>query len=1248
MRTYVRRSFVAAQLALGYFLTTLMVVINPTRVYMACWAPIQFALLAGVVSEFEYVGSLQQAASAAIVGPSFGATLALIIQLAAGHLLWLRIILNVVFMAILVAPRLCPPAVGSVSLSLIAFGVVENYLQLSLDSGPGHHAFMYSHYILSTCFAAFVGFFVALLVFPVSVRSLFHDSVENVLRESAERLSRLASLLLADVFQATQIENELQERQKEQIANTFDGYHSASPRTSVEIIMEQRLSSYARMETLGRSESSFSAEATIFGFAEESALLQGGSLYLHGSLVALQRLLPLGANELTYPALFYHAPITDWSQIIYKSRDLVARIGGLESVILHRRGTEYRAVAMHRLYRSALADVTRLWARLASACNLLGLLVREKEVRWFHWPENSPHARTIFRNEKIRKYLDEVIDEKEIEALWRRVTESGLSGYQEFWRDMAIATHVEDFNREVDVTKLVRVSAIVPVESVRVAWFSTVLVHRVLDSVYELRESVYQLLERQAPMSRQSSPWWHWALNRLRDASWNVFMAVTFSTRAMYSFWSDVLRNVLQYRAADYRRFWKNNQWQLIFLIKYYIISTAAIITVVCIPASSNIRQQWEPILGYLSVVVSARPTTESAVSVALSRAAGGIVGAALGYLVLVKPALAVNAFFVDGITVAIVFVMFYCNLVDSMKWLQYTAGIAIFIFTVVCMCQYSAPVDHAVWQAAVGAMVCTAIGVGVIILFTTALSPRMASRESRRTLLRGFAASVDGAIACWEENLRRHNCDEFLDRFHQALHNIEAAPANPAVETTTEERDKEAEEVQNVRVHAHPWQETMAINKHIEALATSVAILSNALSPSFGGVNQFALWKRGFFRPPQFIVDGNVALCVVLLRLEVLNSIVNRPPIYGVRFSGAMYRLFLLALEPEFSAIFRSLIELTGALRGCLESRGILEDLFGSAEALHSDAMRRFENRKWLLQLCLSRKRAAQMQSKLNAYEGNGVEVADGGQGFCIMEPSVGLALLNFRRRRAELWFRMRRRALQIVHYIRDRYPELESRLAAHIAKMALDESSSASFAEIYEQLLENEDLDRGPQLVAVFPLLRRLMQLRNPHYHRHVRTREPRLSIAREAQSASEELLRSSLQEDDRRSTSPRGSTSPSRASFAHASESVAAEEARSCAPDAEFAQTVDHELEKELIILNFRQVVETKLLRSADASASTATLPIAGVPIDDFVHFSTFMYGLRELFGSIDYAARAIGSWTRPHHAEKLSLKRGRPFY
>jgi hypothetical protein len=1242
---------VAAQLTLGYFLTTLMVVINPARLEFACWGPIQFSLFAGLFSEFEYVGSLQQAASAALTGPPIGATLALFIQLAASHLLWLRIILNIVFVAILAAPRLYPPASGSVTLSLIAFGVVQNYLQMSVGTGPGHLAFLYSHYILGTCYASFVGFLIALLVFPVPVRSLFHDTIENVLRDSAERLSRIASLLLSGVYQATKTEKEKLHHQHKRLIPGADHRFSVSPRASLEAIMERGRPSITRSDTLSPSETSFSVEATIFGFAEETALLQGGSLYLHGSLVALQRLLPFGANELTYPTIFYNAPVQEWAQLVQKARDLVARIAGLESVILHRRGAEYRALAMHKLYRDALADVTRLWACLSSACNLLGMLTREKERRWFRWPEDFGHVRQSPQDQAIREHLERILDEAQLEQLWQSVTRSGLRGYQEYWRDLSIAKHVEDFNREIDIEQLMNVSAVIPVESVRVAWFSTVIMHRVLDSIFGVKQAIYQILERRNTM-KQHAAWWHWTGNRIRDTLWNVIMAVTFSVRALYAFWSDVGRNFVRYRASDYRRFLQNNQWQLLFLIKYYIIGAAAIITVVSIPASTSIRKQWEPILGYLSVVVSARPTTESAVSVALTRVIGGFIGAAFGYLVLVKPELAVNAYFVEGVSMAIVYVLFYCNLVDSMKWLQYIAGIAIFIFTVVCFCTYSTPVSHAVWQNAVGAFVCTTIGVAAIILFTAALSPRMASRESRRVLLKGFRATVDGTILCWEENLTRHGCDAFRRRFEEALHiaayeesNKPAGVTNDtdASETAASSRSEQPAADQHARLSPEPE----AIAKQIEALASSVALLSAATTPSFGGLHQFALWKRGFFRPPQFVVDGNVALCVALLRLEVLHGVVHRPPIYGNRYSGTMYRMFLQALEDELIELFRSLLELVDALNECLETRGIFEDLFGSAEHVSSAAARKQQTRLWCLSSCFFKEQQSTSLQKLDSHQENGIEVADGGEGFCIMEPGVGLALLNFRRRRAELWFRIRRRSLQIAKFIRDICPELECRLAAHISSLALDESSASSFPELYEQLLENEDLDRGPLLVEVFPMLRRLMRLRDPNFQRHMPTPQPRASIAKEAESATEEYVRRSLQDDRRRSASLTVEGADSEPQSPAALANTEAVSARLDLSSAEAAETLIQDMEKDIILLNFRQILETKLSRNGYGQTEQSPMPIAGVPIDDFVHFSTFLFGLQGLLGSIDYAARAIGSWTRPHHANKLLLKHRRPF-
>ncbi|KAF6001971.1 hypothetical protein F1559_002444 [Cyanidiococcus yangmingshanensis] len=424
---------------------------------------------------------------------------------------------------------------------------------------------------------------------------------------------------------------------------------------------------------------------------------------------------------------------------------------------------------MHKLYRDALADVTRLWARLSSACNLLGLLVREKELRWFHWPEDFKHVRRLPQNQTVKEHLERIMNEDQMEEIWRNVTRSGLNGYQEYWRDLSFAKHVEDFNREIDMERLMNTSAVIPVESVRIAWFSTVILYRVLDSVYEVKQAIYQLLERRLSRHQHHS-WWHWAWARIRETTWNVFMAVTFATRALYDFWSDILRNLFRYRSGDYRRFWNNNRWQLMFLIKLYIIGTAAIIALISIPASTNLRQQWNPVLAYLAVVVSARPTTELAISVALTRVAGAFIGAAFGYLVLVKPELAVNAYFVDGVSTAIIYVLFYCNVIDTKKWLQYTAGIGIFVFSVVCFCEYSAPVDEAIWQAAVGAFVSTVIGAAVIILFTAALSPRMASRESRRVLLKGFRATVDGATACWEENLNRHGCQAFVKRFEEML----------------------------------------------------------------------------------------------------------------------------------------------------------------------------------------------------------------------------------------------------------------------------------------------------------------------------------------------------------------------------------------------------------------------------------------------------------------------------------------------
>ncbi|KAK4530080.1 hypothetical protein CCYA_CCYA03G0937 [Cyanidiococcus yangmingshanensis] len=1056
------RAVLAAKLTLGFFLASLLVTVNAFREELSCWAPLLYTIMMGPLSEFSYVGALQRTAAALLYGSLLGTAFAAIVFFVARHLIWLRIICIFLVMAPISLLRLSNQHALLSIFTAVALGLVLNSsleLQAILSSSSSSSSLevassarsLMRQFCISASIAYLVGVFTAVVLFPLPASSALRDALERMLNEIGRRVSALASELFGLIDQA---ESAWRETQASRVSAGKAGDTTACDIDSEwgpSLTPSIRAPLSATERCAVGTEHAFSAEFTIIDDEDYAMLQDEGALFLQERLWELQALVVFAHREWTLPEVTQVVPIADWAQTVLAVREIISRVAGVESLLGRRRGRRgYRqadhdlGLALDQLFKHSLVDVMRLWAIIAASCHQLSRLLADSHPRWYRWiPCRKRH---VSPSQHAQAILNRLLETKTVLRLRQGALASGLVGYERYWQHMLSLYQKVGREESPDLRGSCssRTSALFA-EDVSAAWFSAIMMHRIVDAVQDAYRAAQALLPNHQIASANGTHDPEGFCGRVRALLTNVtgeFFALPWEVA------HDVKALCTQMRLPGWtecRTALRTHRWQVVFFFKFYLLCAMTLSVVTSIPEQTTLRSEWNIIWLYFSVVITARPTTESAISVGLMRVNGTIVGAVLGYLVMLRPLIATNAYAVSALSILIIYVFFYFALLDRHKWLQYAARVGVLTYTLVVMCQYEGLDYVAQWQYALSRCVTTCAGVLLAVLVVAALSPRMAVRESRQILSRVFstAAEATGSFHAvyvtrdTSTQLATHITPEFLLEHYSSFSSLTRSPSLVSLLPTTASSDRigsprEAgnDDVTQATASApadRRSRSSLMIDRAatllLQRITTDLLAARSAVLPTFGGTTQFTMWRSGLFSAPPYIWRGIDGLWLLLLRLEVIEGVLERPPIYTSRYTGAAVRLFILPLETEWQALFDALRTLSEAIHSYLSGFSLWHDL-GVERILPQGLCRQHRPRSQDVALKANEAERQQSMSRSPALPAElGWErqshgdaspkraVTDSAGHLYWLDERVAEALLIFRKRRSRLWWCLTKR---------------------------------------------------------------------------------------------------------------------------------------------------------------------------------------------------------------------------------------------
>jgi hypothetical protein len=1065
------RAALAAKLTLGFFLTSLLVTVNDFREQLSCWAPLLYTILVGPLSEFSYTGAIQRTVSGLLYGSLLGTACAAVVFFLARYYVWLRVIcIFVIFIPISILRLSDQHALFSI-FTAVALGLVLNAALVSqaLESDTSTASnigrslaettssvqSLMRQFCISASVAYVVGVFIGVVVLPVPASAALRDRLERVLQELGKQASALASELFGLVAQAEGAWREIQRHSKKtsgEAASTeelqdSDGMLSATTTT----MATSAQSPLSGLRGNGkRVEQCFSVDFTFLDEEDYAALHEEGALFLQEQVWELQSLVGFAYREWTFPEVTCDLSITAWARMILAVREIVSRLAGVECILSERRRRSgySMGLALDQLFRQSLVDVMRMWAIISASCYQLSGMLADSHWRWYRWTAQ----RHLGKRSRHRAFsvLKTLLETKSLMRIRQSALASGLVGYEKYWQQMMMLYQQQqqhDHCNDRDAYKLDRNGSrctALFAEDVSAAWFSAIMMHRILDAVLE----AYHAAEAFAPPPETSAlP----LSGRLRSGADRVrtllFNLVSEFFALPIQIGTDVLQLGLRLRVLrwnDIREMLRTHHWQVVFFWKFFLLSATTLSVVTSIPNKTALRSDWNIIWLYYSVIITARPTTESAVSIGLMRVSGTIIGAALGFLVMFRPVIGTNAYAVTALSVFVLYILFYLAHLNRHKWLQYASRVGVLTYTLVVMCQYQGVNYVAQWQYALSRCVMTCAGVLLAVLVVAALSPRMAVRESRQTLGQVFRAAAEAARSFHAVYVTRDTSTQLPARLDPAFllehySNFSSLMRSPSLVTLLREHDAADETRQrraarattaNAAAEAEATS-TQALNSFsdraasllLQRITTDLMVARAAVRPAFGGNTQFTMWRSGLFSAPQYILRGIDSSWLLLLRLEVIEGVLERPPIYTNRYTGAAIRLFIQPLESEWRALFDALHALSEAIHAYLSAFSLWHDLgleracrCGScwrhdAEEVHVASTARAD--------ALSDRSlpASQQTTELDAkdvqYGGERLRraIVDARGHEEWLDAHVADALLLFRKRRARLWSSLTKR---------------------------------------------------------------------------------------------------------------------------------------------------------------------------------------------------------------------------------------------
>jgi hypothetical protein len=1118
LRGNVVRAVLAAKLTLGFFLASLLVTVNAFRAELSCWAPLLYTILMGPLSEFCFVGALQRTVAALLYGSLLGTACAAIIFFVSRYFIWLRIIC--IFLAFLPISimRLSNRHALLAIFTAVALGLVLNsslQLEVLLSSSSSmpvssSAASLMRQFCISASIAYLVGLLVAVVLFPLPASATLRGALERILNETGSRVSSLATELFRLMTQAESAWRESQQLDpstgdvRDVTECYFDSEWTPSVTPSIRTPRSGTESCAAGIEH------AVSSDFTILDDEDYTILHEEGALFLQERLWELQGLVVFAHREWTYPEALRVVPIADWAQTVLAVREIISRLAGIESLLGRRRRRPGHGLglALDQLFRHSLIDVMRLWATVATSCHQLALLLADSQWRWYRWI--SGRKQRISASQHAQATLGDLLETHKMLLIRQSALASGLVGYERYWQQM-LAVYRKLGHDEKDELKgscSSRTAALFA-EDVSAAWFSAIMMHRIVDAV----QDAYRVALALGPALPRGLSDETDRLQGLAAHGHALFMNIF---RDFFAIPWDVVADLIHLGREIRHLGWsgsraalQTHRWQLIFFFKFYLLCAITLSVVTSIPGKTALRSDWNVIWLYFSVVITARPTTESAVSVGLMRVSGTIIGAVLGFLLMLRPVVATNVYAVTALSIFIIYIFFYLALLDRHKWLQYASRVGILTYTLVVMCQYQGLEFVAQWQYALSRCVMTCAGVLLAVLVVASLSPRMAVRESRQILSRVFSTAAEATGSFHAVYITRDTSTRLPSQLTPAFllqhySNFTSLTRSPSLVTLlpvnvqlnshelsrSTDVERSAEDLGAMSSSTRSASELtvdQAASLLLQRITTDLLAARSAVLPAFGGDTQFTMWRSGLFSAPAYIWRGIDGLWLLLLRLEVIEGVLERPPIYTNRYTGAAVRLFIQPLEAEWRALFEALGVLSEAIQVYLSLFTVWHDL-GIGRILPQSLRERCRKTRTrddpktkadakhqpvLLPEAVSAGRIQEHRSRGDVVPIQAV--ADSSGQVHWLAAGVAEALLLFRKRRSRLWWSLTKRRDRVRRVALSRSMNQQQRQVVDLMGalfLGQEEAERASLGEAFFRSGDQGNSAVKPEKVAIFKL--------------------------------------------------------------------------------------------------------------------------------------------------------------------------------